>query len=88
MTHLVHERFGDILIPTTGPEFDPLNWPKAGAYPLFPYHNRLVGAAFEHEGRHYEVLPHPALGAMHSTGRPTVGAGMWFRMNQTGSNWP
>ncbi|MEQ1408405.1 aldose 1-epimerase [Neorhizobium sp. Rsf11] len=63
MTHLVHERFGDILIPTTGPEFDPLNWPKAGAYPLFPYHNRLVGAAFEHEGRHYEVLPHPALGS-------------------------
>jgi len=62
MTHLVHDRLGDILVPTAGPEFEPLNWPKAGAYPLFPYHNRLVGAAFEHEGRRYEVLPHPALG--------------------------
>ncbi|WP_404946999.1 aldose epimerase family protein [Rhizobium terrae] len=61
MTHLVHDRFGDILVPTTGPEFEPLNWPKAGGYPLFPYHNKLVGAAFSHEGRHYEVLPHPAM---------------------------
>lgn len=61
MTHLVHDRFGDILVPTESLDLDPLNWPKAGAYPLFPYHNRLVGAAFGHEGRSYEVLPHPAL---------------------------
>lgn len=61
-THLVHDRLGDILVPTASAEFDPLNWPKAGAYPLFPYHNRLVGAAFQHEGRRYEVLPHPSLG--------------------------
>ncbi|MFB9949336.1 aldose 1-epimerase [Rhizobium puerariae] len=61
MTHLVHDRLGDILVPTAEPGFDPLNWPKAGAYPLFPYHNRLVGAAFTHEGRRHEVLPHPLL---------------------------
>ncbi|MGK6312326.1 aldose 1-epimerase [Neorhizobium sp. DT-125] len=62
MTHLAHDLLGDILVPTAGPEFEPLNWPKAGAYPLFPYHNRLIGAAFEHEGKRHEVLPHPALG--------------------------
>ena len=61
MAHLVHDRFGDILVPTAGPEFDPLNWPKAGGYPLFPFHNKVVGARFAHEGRRYEVLPHPAM---------------------------
>lgn len=61
MTHLVHERFGDILVPTSGPEFEPLDWPKSGAYPLFPYHNRMIGAAFEHQGTRYEVMPHPVL---------------------------
>jgi aldose 1-epimerase len=61
MTHLVHDPLGDILVPTADPEFEPLNWPKAGGYPLFPYHNKLVGAAFTHEGRHYDVLPHPAM---------------------------
>lgn len=61
MTHLVHDRLGNILVPTASAEFDPLNWPKAGAYPLFPYHNRLTGAAFEHQRKRYEVLPHPSL---------------------------
>lgn len=61
MTHLVHDRLGDILVPTAGPEFEPLNWPKAGAYPLFPYHNKLLGAAFMHDGKRHAVLPHPAL---------------------------
>jgi aldose 1-epimerase len=61
MTHLVHDRLGNILVPTDDMAFDPLNWPKAGAYPLFPFHNRLIGAAFTHEGQHHAVLPHPAL---------------------------
>lgn len=61
VTHLVHDRLGNILVPTASAQFDPLNWPKAGAYPLFPYHNRLIGAAFEHEGKRYRVPPHPLL---------------------------
>ncbi len=61
MTHLAHDRLGNILVPTKDTGFDPLNWPKAGAYPLFPYHNRLIGAAFEHGGQHYKVQPHPAV---------------------------
>jgi aldose 1-epimerase len=67
MTHLRHRDLGEILVPTPDAEFEPLNWPKAGAYPLFPYHNRLKAAAFEHEGKRHVLVPHPALrtDAMH-----------------------
>jgi aldose 1-epimerase len=67
MTHLEHAELGDILQPTTDQVFDPWNWPRAGAYPLFPYHNRLPGAAFRHRGKTYRLRPHPALAgdAMH-----------------------
>lgn len=67
MTHLAHDTLGDILVPMADVEFDPWNWPKAGAYPLFPYHNRLAGAGFQYGGQAYKLLPHPALGtdAMH-----------------------
>ncbi len=63
MTHLAHADFGDLLVPTTAEIFEPWNWPKAGAYPLFPYHNRFYGAQFAHSGVEYDVLPHPALRA-------------------------
>jgi aldose 1-epimerase len=63
MTHLAHAQFGDILVPTTADTFEPWTWPKAGAYPLFPYHNRIYGASFVHAGIEHKVLPHPALGA-------------------------
>ena len=67
MTHLHHADHGDILVPTGEEGFEPLNWPGAGAYPLFPYHNRLYGGSFVHAGIHYDLLPHPALApdAMH-----------------------
>jgi aldose 1-epimerase len=61
MTHLRHRDLGEILVPTPDAAFEPLNWPKAGAYPLFPYHNRVKGAAFEHDGKHVALVPHPAL---------------------------
>ncbi|WCK03814.1 aldose 1-epimerase [Agrobacterium tumefaciens] len=67
MTHLRHSEYGDILVPTTEQEFEPFNWPRAGAYPLFPYHNRLYGGSFVHAGSRHDLLPHPALApdAMH-----------------------
>lgn len=67
MTHLRHADYGDILVPTTGEAFEPFNWPRAGAYPLFPYHNRLYGGSFVHAGIRHNLLPHPALApdAMH-----------------------
>jgi len=67
MTHLHHADHGDILVPTGEGGFEPLNWPRAGAYPLFPYHNRLYGGSFVHAGIRHDLLPHPALApdAMH-----------------------
>lgn len=58
---------GDIVVPITDGAFDPLQWPKAGAYPLFPYHNRMSGARFNQGGHAYTVNPHPSLNgdAMH-----------------------
>ncbi len=67
MTHLAHAEFGDLLVPTKAEVFESWNWPKAGAYPLFPYHNRIYGARFTHAGKQHVALPHPALApdAMH-----------------------
>ncbi|PYG57544.1 aldose 1-epimerase [Rhizobium sp. UGM030330-04] len=67
MTLLHHADHGDILVPTSEEGFEPLNWPRAGAYPLFPYHNRLYGGSFVHTGVRHDLLPHPALApdAMH-----------------------
>lgn len=67
MTHLHHADYGDILVPTSEDAFEPFNWPRAGAYPLFPYHNRLYGGAFVHAGIRHGLSPHPALApdAMH-----------------------
>ncbi|WP_137136396.1 aldose 1-epimerase [Rhizobium sp. FKY42] len=58
---LRHAEAGDILLPITASEFDPSNWPKAGGYPLFPFHNRIRQAAFYHDGVRHQLRPHPAL---------------------------
>ncbi len=67
ITHLWHADYGDILVPITEQDFEPFNWPRAGAYPLFPYHNRLYRGSFVHTGIRHDLLPHPALApdAMH-----------------------
>ncbi|HAU78358.1 MAG TPA: galactose mutarotase, partial [Agrobacterium sp.] len=67
ITHLWHADYGDILVPKTEQDFEPFNWPRAGAYPLFPYHNRLYRGSFVHTGIRHDLLPHPALApdAMH-----------------------
>lgn len=67
MSRLFHARFGDVLVPMDGHDFAPFDWPKAGAYPLFPFHNRVVDGLLRFEGREYRIAPHPALtpDAMH-----------------------
>jgi aldose 1-epimerase len=61
MSRLSHRDFGDILVPMTPAAFDPLTWPKAGAYPLFPFHNRVVGGLLHHRGETYRLKAHPAV---------------------------
>lgn len=61
MSRLRHSDFGDILVPMTADVFDPLYWPKAGAYPLFPFHNRVLGGLLHHLGKTFRLAPHPAV---------------------------
>lgn len=51
----------EILRPIPGEtEFDPLAWPKGGAYPLIPYSNRIENAQFSYAGQCYRLPSHPA----------------------------
>ena len=54
------------LTPWTAPE---RSWPKEGAYPLFPYSNRIRNAVVRHGGRAFAIRPHPAA-APHSLHGP------------------
>ncbi|RIY01398.1 hypothetical protein D3218_08550 [Aureimonas flava] len=55
---LAHERHGDILVPMGRGTFEPENWPRAGAYPLIPFHNRVRDARFTFAGRSARLHPH------------------------------
>lgn len=55
-----HATAGDVLLPITDPVFEPEKWPRAGAYPLVPFHNRVEGARFSHGGRNAVLPAHPA----------------------------
>lgn len=50
----------DVLVPLEADGFDPLAWPKAGAYPLLPYSNRLRDARLQFQGREHVLPAHPA----------------------------
>jgi aldose 1-epimerase len=50
----------DVLVPIDSEGFDPLNWPRAGAYPLMPYSNRLRNAQLSFNGRVHDLPAHPA----------------------------
>jgi aldose 1-epimerase len=49
------------IVPPLGPwEAPPRSWPKQGAYPLFPYSNRIRGAALAFGERSIPLRAHPA----------------------------
>lgn len=50
----------DILVPATPQSFDTLHWPRAGAYPLIPYHNRIEGGQIAVDGEAFQLPAHPA----------------------------
>lgn len=50
----------DIVVPAEPHRFEVTQWPRAGAYPLIPYHNRLADAAIAVEGKVYRLAAHPA----------------------------
>ncbi|WP_136686078.1 aldose epimerase family protein [Falsirhodobacter xinxiangensis] len=57
---LHHDLHGDLIVPMTDAPFDPEFWPKAGAYPLIPFHNRIAGGRFDWDGQPYALPLHPA----------------------------
>ncbi|WP_313617478.1 hypothetical protein [Agrobacterium sp.] len=57
----LHDREArDIVIPTQAQSFDVTNWPRGGAYPLVPYHNRLAGAKIKIGDAFVNLRAHPA----------------------------
>lgn len=57
---LAHDGYGDILVPMSDAPFEPEFWPKAGAYPLIPFHNRIRDGRFSWDGDAYQLPLHPS----------------------------
>ncbi len=62
MLRLRHVDHGDVLVPLHDEDIDLDRWPKAGAFPLFPFHNRLRDAVFQNDGKTIRLKPNSANG--------------------------
>jgi aldose 1-epimerase len=54
-----HERGTDLVVPLREWDAPEHGWPRAGAYPLIPYSNRIANARLEFEGVSHVLAPHP-----------------------------
>jgi aldose 1-epimerase len=54
-----------LLVPWGGQPFDPHAWPKAGAFPMLPFANRLAPGGFMFRGRRVRPEPGPQGFALH-----------------------
>ncbi len=59
----------DVIYPVIEAEFDLLNWPKGGAFPLIPFNGRIRNATFRFAGRDIALAPHGGgeTGALHGS---------------------
>jgi len=57
---LRHQRAGELLVPLDDQSYDPEFWPKAGGYPLIPFHNRVRDGLFIWNGREIRLPLHPS----------------------------
>lgn len=55
----------DLLVPLEDTAFDEHQWPKAGAFPMLPFANRLPAEGFWFQGRQVKPPPGPQGHAMH-----------------------
>jgi aldose 1-epimerase len=88
----------DLIVPIESDAFDPLNWPRAGAYPLVPFSNRIANARLTFEGKSWDFPAHPAASphALHGVGhtvkwsvdRPVRDNQITMRMAYEGPHWP
>ena len=54
-----HADLGALLVPMEDAPFDAFAWPKAGAFPLIPFHGRIETARFDWHGTRHQITPHP-----------------------------
>lgn len=96
IAHLRADGF-DVLLPINVEAFDPLDWPRAGAYPLMPYSNRIRNAHLRFAGRDYPLPAHPAAqphtlhGVAHTVPWLVVEQGaqqLTIACNYRGEHWP
>ncbi|MDR6817412.1 aldose 1-epimerase [Neorhizobium sp. 2083] len=59
MSQLAHEVYGHVLVPMSDDPFDKQDWPRAGAFPLFPYHGRLKRAELVTEDQLFQLRGNP-----------------------------
>ncbi len=59
MSRLAHKVYGHVLVPMSADPYDQQDWPKAGAFPLFPYHGRLKGAKLVTEEQSFQLRGNP-----------------------------
>ncbi|WP_162144078.1 MULTISPECIES: hypothetical protein [Agrobacterium] len=59
VSKLRHSSGVDILVPLGIDAFEALYWPKAGAYPLVPYHNRISNSQLQTQEGTISLQPHP-----------------------------
>jgi len=87
----------DLLLPISSASFDPLDWPRAGAYPLVPYSNRIRNARLDFNGiehrlpAHPAALPHTLHGVSHTRPWQVVEVGTeraLIRCDYQGEHWP
>ncbi|MEQ5778512.1 hypothetical protein J4E05_23540 [Thalassospira sp. NFXS8] len=62
MLSLRHADHGDLIVSLRDASFPPAQWPKAGAFPLFPFHNRVRNAAFRLDERKIQLSANAANG--------------------------
>ncbi len=60
MIKFTHKQHANIIIPMESHRFPVTNWPRAGGYPLVPYHNRLSEASITVNEIAYALPAHPA----------------------------
>lgn len=87
----------ELLLPITSNAFDPLDWPRAGAYPLMPYSNRLRNARLAFNGVEHALPAHPAArphtlhGVSHTQAWQVLSADAGqalIRCDYHGEHWP
>ncbi|QEL27297.1 hypothetical protein FQV39_32290 (plasmid) [Bosea sp. F3-2] len=70
---LVQEALGDVLVPIVAEAFAPEAWPKGGAYPLVPFHNRVRFGHFDFvRSGQLPIHPESDPNALHGMGSRAV----------------